>query len=921
MGRRCKGSFAPPAHDPAAQRPAHRPPLRGFRRNALPTILEGIPAQRPAHRPPPLRRNALLQEGSEVVIRGATSRPDLRGRRGVIVGPGDGGDSRAWYSALERLYNDGLPGQGFMSATRVSMEDAYKTAFEEPKTILRGIRQKIAAGDLTNIAVYIAPRATKTEELVVAVEEVTLFQEADADASRGWQKGDRVFLKSGDVTALSSRLNPDDPHMPYLVSKIGSRRDVAGQSGTIKNVFEGIRVIGDGEHLSRDQLSDSRGWYVSVDLDNLDGEQYFYSKNGRIETVPLKDLRAVQDSDRYFAVQPIANKGKGLVATEFIPRGTLLWVERPLVSMPSRRLRANMWSAPTWQQVEELKLALWRNEVEPNRKWTGSDADIYDDLAGGDPNKYTSEVSDETDRRRWSIFNTNAWQGADQIRNVFHFASRVNHTCSLVSNVVAAEYQGAQGGITVRRVVAETDINPGVELEWSYLADDEKFKTVDLRRDRIKSSWQFHCECWDCVRGETEPNFDTNRRALNALIEVLDMSHRIASAKIPDDFNRWLRTLEAISQLVETEAGPSPSQEDGEESHALARFSKITSAFAGVSAETVQRTIHHAGRNLREEFIQSRDYEDCSSRYFRNNVHAMGFTIGKPLRLADAGGAPSGEGTSADGGSEAFMKEHGLLEMVPTSLGAPTDLQTQLDDVCCPRGVTALVSGFELLTGDKAIKTGRTMGLRVLAMLLGFWNNNTGDQGEAIRLRRAARVALEGVFVVSPTTGELLMSPAKLEMRFSQLWHRLTGCGIDYQHAVLWREKLQPAIQAIREIQDTLETQRPRVRFGGVHEYTPGSLATGVRPSKDEVLEVFAGDDDAEKLRVFDEFIFGSQGQGRSQGMKDLSLALHPDRNSGNIEGATRAFQSYQELIGLVGPNISTQDFHSGAQGSGSGGA
>lgn len=92
---------------------------------------------------------------------------------------------------------------------------------------------------------------------------------------------------------------------------------------------------------------------------------------------------------------------------------------------------------------------------------------------------------------------------------VYPIISRANHSCEPNAKLLDNYYNWKQmidSGVKAQEafgvVVARTAIDAGEEITISYLADADRRIAFQARREKLKTSWFFHCMCPRCLREE-----------------------------------------------------------------------------------------------------------------------------------------------------------------------------------------------------------------------------------------------------------------------------------------------------------------------------------------------------------------------------------------------------------------------------------
>lgn len=210
----------------------------------------------------------------------------------------------------------------------------------------------------------------------------------------------------------------------------------------------------------------------------------------------------------------------GLFATEFIPKGSTILKEKPVLTCPSVSAEAAEFqraealrtmvdqffhlSPPLQRGVSELKGEM----VVVPRFLMRSFSEILDDYTHPDGSRLSWR-----ERMRLQqvvrVFYTNAgviynrhpawwcrwlWRPVGVGDGLYLTFSRMNHSCE-PNAAWATNCPGSPPG--VMSVWAQRDIQPEEEIAISYIAKRELAEPVDRRRQRLRG-WGFNCECSKC---------------------------------------------------------------------------------------------------------------------------------------------------------------------------------------------------------------------------------------------------------------------------------------------------------------------------------------------------------------------------------------------------------------------------------------
>ncbi|KAF2102560.1 SET domain-containing protein [Rhizodiscina lignyota] len=209
-----------------------------------------------------------------------------------------------------------------------------------------------------------------------------------------------------------------------------------------------------------------------------------------------------------FEIRQTENHGLGMFATEYIPYGTRILAESPLVVIPfGHYLKKDIEEALCDKTAAEHEIffSLASAHGQPTELWPSK---IFPNI----PEREKQRIQELHDARTgpektaMSVFMTNAmtWGDNGQGAAVFPTASRINHSC--VPNAHFAWNQNLDNGKGMETVHAIYDIEKGEEIEVTY---------CDIFYDPAMRKWElqhygFRCACPACVgpgsNGVLDPN-------------------------------------------------------------------------------------------------------------------------------------------------------------------------------------------------------------------------------------------------------------------------------------------------------------------------------------------------------------------------------------------------------------------------------
>lgn len=167
-----------------------------------------------------------------------------------------------------------------------------------------------------------------------------------------------------------------------------------------------------------------------------------------------------------YAIQDVPGKGKGLVATQFIPMGTRILSEKPILRVPEDKPDSQALRESLSRQVDAL--------TQDQRQAFLSMHNIH---------------TDESASKYLGIIRTNALPFGRDEAGIFLDACRINHACD----------NNAQkcwnGNIKRHTVHALKNINLGEEITIYYLGVTNN---REARQDALRRKFAFTCACRLC---------------------------------------------------------------------------------------------------------------------------------------------------------------------------------------------------------------------------------------------------------------------------------------------------------------------------------------------------------------------------------------------------------------------------------------
>ena len=209
-------------------------------------------------------------------------------------------------------------------------------------------------------------------------------------------------------------------------------------------------------------------------------------------------------NDNKFVVRKIENKGKGMIATQNIKQGELIYAESPLMVINRK--------GPSLPQIETAFGNL--NETE---------REMFLNLA------YQSDGS------KLDIFRTNSISHTlnnKSLSHLFPVICRVNHSCD------ANAHWKWNENTQIEQLIAAFDIKKGQEITANYLGMNTML-TFDVRQQLLFKNWGFKCQCNFCHQNQQQrTNLDLliikrselmlechkiNEKSYEKLVELMEM--------------------------------------------------------------------------------------------------------------------------------------------------------------------------------------------------------------------------------------------------------------------------------------------------------------------------------------------------------------------------------------------------------------
>lgn len=196
-----------------------------------------------------------------------------------------------------------------------------------------------------------------------------------------------------------------------------------------------------------------------------------------------------------YEIRQLEGKGSGIVATENTPPGSLVFTEKPILTVYT--------NAPSHLDIEDAFERL-----------NTTDQQTYLSLYAG-----LSKSSDES--RVVKIYRTNNFED-EHAGWVFPLISRINHSC--VPNAIIVD----------SNVFAQKDITIGEEIQICYKQNWHEVLMASQRNLLFKNRYGFTCTCSACVKTESGSWLSDGRRVLIGAIRYA------LEGQQPTDFKRLL---------------------------------------------------------------------------------------------------------------------------------------------------------------------------------------------------------------------------------------------------------------------------------------------------------------------------------------------------------------------------------------------
>lgn len=225
-----------------------------------------------------------------------------------------------------------------------------------------------------------------------------------------------------------------------------------------------------------------------------------------------------------YAIEDVPGKGKGLIATEDIPKGTRIISEKPVITLSQNLADIEQLQVQINQQVSSLS-------KDQQREFLSMD-NIY---------PYT----DSTERWR-GIIRTNALPVGPQLDagGIFFKACRINHACDSNAQNFWNE------NLDQLTIHAVRDICKGEEITISYLNSGRNRQT---RQEELWEKFRFTCSCRLCSLPPDQSNDSDSK-----LDRIHEIDGIIEQGGVPGLVSSARRMLSYVEEQVRLWNEPTP---------------------------------------------------------------------------------------------------------------------------------------------------------------------------------------------------------------------------------------------------------------------------------------------------------------------------------------------------------------------------
>ena len=237
------------------------------------------------------------------------------------------------------------------------------------------------------------------------------------------------------------------------------------------------------------------------------------------------------------------DKGMGLFATAFIPVGTRIICEQPLLRI-SKNKQHLAWTSYCKLNSRQKAVFDSLSRCSGNNQFLEQASRFHLISPEDDDEKIEADVAEHV--RVMSTFACNNFLLGTKGQGVFETASRINHSCR--PNV----YHCWNAMLQRETVHAIVDINPGEEVLTTYIGNGASYVPHEQRQDQLLQHYGFLCSCGAC--SDPTGQSDGLREAMSAIVWGLEQYRQGAPKTnqfIPETpTEAWLMAEDIIALLV-----------------------------------------------------------------------------------------------------------------------------------------------------------------------------------------------------------------------------------------------------------------------------------------------------------------------------------------------------------------------------------
>jgi hypothetical protein len=250
-------------------------------------------------------------------------------------------------------------------------------------------------------------------------------------------------------------------------------------------------------------------------------------------------------------------KGLGVFAKSFIPRGTRIFSERPLLGIQPDQDAGDIYAASNLLSVQdrqrlmklsahitkELSFLRWSQAIWYKIKRTASS------IVGRPRVFQAAGLSLKDHVTILSIFRSNAFNLGNRSpmqQAVFRRISRMNHSCVPNSQ---GNFHETLGSLNVH---ATRDIQVGEELTLNYLQEEGAAR--ESRQSRLLSGYGFTCDCQACDMTSFQGRLgEQNRLQMHQKLAAFTRANEGNGNSIAQQLDVELQTIQSFILLLEGE--------------------------------------------------------------------------------------------------------------------------------------------------------------------------------------------------------------------------------------------------------------------------------------------------------------------------------------------------------------------------------